>query len=241
VVDGVPDAGPLEINWAEIDQLVEKSNYRRALLTLTTYYRAELAEGQREQLIQWLDALAGKVIYSTEHWFDEQPYVVAPDDTLASISQAWNVPPQLVYNINRAKIPDPAKLVPGTELKVVQGPFRAELDVKSQELTVFCGGLYAGRFPVTIGGDLKWTSDVMQVQAKTESGMEYRDALGVVFAPDDPNNPLGSVCIDLGDGVVLHSARGSSADPRAKVQLSQEDAIDLFAILSPRSTVKILR
>ena len=47
----------------------------------------------------------------------------------------YNVPVQLLQKINGIENPD--VLLPGSELKVLRGPFEAEVDLQAQQLTVF--------------------------------------------------------------------------------------------------------
>ena len=75
--------------------------------------------------------------------------MVRRNESLDEIAERYNVPLELLQKING--IDNPEVLVPGTELKVVTGPFRANMDLPGQELTLFLNGLYAGRFPITIG------------------------------------------------------------------------------------------
>jgi len=108
----------LESAWTEVNRLV------------ADYYRQpNLSSAQSKQLHEWLDALAGKVIYSSEHHFQDTPYVIRSGETLNQIAGRWNVPAQVVYNINRQQIGDSATIVAGTELKVINGPFHAEVDL----------------------------------------------------------------------------------------------------------------
>jgi LysM repeat protein len=177
------------IDWQGISQLAANDRIREALEQLSLHYQAALPEDQRLQMLEWLDLLAGKVIYSTEHWLQAEPYVVQPNDTLESIASAWNVPPQLVYNINRSKIGDRSDLVPGTELKVVQGPFNAVVNLQRQELTLFLRDMYAGRFPIDLGQDGPGIEHgIFQVQQKLP-GREYQSADGQTIAAAAAENP----------------------------------------------------
>jgi len=90
--------------WEEVDQLVAADEYRRALGALSQHYGKKGLTGPQKQKLQgWLDALAGKVIYSTEHLFVKQPHIVQPGETLASISQKFKVPGEVIYNINQGQ------------------------------------------------------------------------------------------------------------------------------------------
>ena len=60
---------------------------------------------------------------------------------LAGIANAFGITPELLYNINQEKIPGPmADPTPGTELKVVTGPFRLRIEKQRGRATLFVGG-----------------------------------------------------------------------------------------------------
>ena len=86
-----------------------------------------------------------RVIYSREHWL-APPYVVTPGDTLETVAQQYQVPWQLLAKING--IDKPNGVIPGEKLKVVRGPFQAQLNRQRDTITLFADGLYAGRFKV---------------------------------------------------------------------------------------------
>ncbi len=99
-----------------------------------------------------LDALAGKVIYSDEHHLVPRPYVVGANESLVDIAGKWHVPAQLIYNVHQKALANPiTDIQPGTQLKMIPGPFHAEVDLQSKVMTMFLGDLYAGRFPIRVG------------------------------------------------------------------------------------------
>jgi lipoprotein-anchoring transpeptidase ErfK/SrfK len=137
--------------------------------------------------------------------------------------------------------------VVGESLKVVQGPFHAEIDRQANELTLFLGSNYAGRFQVFIGDDLPTTASNYEVIEIT-TGREFFDRkTGYRVAKDDPNNPYGAVWIGLrgdqvtaGHNVGIHVANGTES-PRGCIGVSETDARDLAIILTMGSTVKVIQ
>ncbi|MEX0819819.1 MAG: LysM peptidoglycan-binding domain-containing protein, partial [Pirellulaceae bacterium] len=128
---------------------IEAEDWHDALLKLSSYCNdPSLNSDEFSQLVDLLDPLAGKVIYSMEHLI-EPAYQSQPGDTLVNVADRYEVPRQLLANING--IQNPESSLDGRELKVVRGPFRAEISLSRSELTLFLGKLYAGRFAVTIG------------------------------------------------------------------------------------------
>ncbi len=225
--------------WSQARDLVERRKFAAALAELTVYYNSpELSAGERMQLQKTLDSLAGRVIYSTEHYLAE-PHTVRADETLMDVAKQYNVQWQLLQNINGIR--DPYVLIPKTQLKVMQGPFRAELDLQSSHLTLFVDKYYAGRFPVTIGREPMPAPGTYTVRDKRE-GKDYYPAGGRTIAAGHPANPYGRHWLDLGSEICIHGSaeRDVSADFGC-ISLSPIDAADVYGILSLGSTVTVRR
>lgn len=223
------------------EDLIARGNYRDALAELTTFYDApSLSPEEQQQLINWLDPLAGKVIYSSEHEL-ESPRIVRSGETLADIAYEHGVPEQLLNNINRAKINNPHVLRPGTELKVVRGPFEAHVSLSKGKLTLFLGELYAGHFPISLGRDPSPQPGTYYVK-QILKGREYVAVDGRSISADSPENPYGRWWIDLGSEISIHgSAANDNADGRGCISLSPVDIGDLAEILSQDSRIRIER
>lgn len=217
---------------------VAEQQYREALFLLSPYYeRKDITAEQRKVLLDLLDPLAGKVIYSREHLV-EPAYEVRRGERLAEIAQRYNVPWQLLANING--ISDPDGLLPGTKLKVVSGPFRAVVDLAGHELTLFVGPLYAGRFPITVGNDPAPRPGEYQVQSKLP-GRTYYAGDGRTIPAGAPENPYGHIWIDLGNDMCIHGSGRQGRPSEGCISLSPIDANDVFGILSRGSKVIIRR
>jgi lipoprotein-anchoring transpeptidase ErfK/SrfK len=231
------------------EQLVADGKFRDALLTLSPYYaHPDLAAAEQAQLMPWLDALAAKVIYSREHLL-AAPYEVRRNETLPDIAQKLQVPWMLLHSINREVVNDPQILVPGTQLKVVPGPFRADVSLTASEITLFLGEMYAGRFPFALGNEAPQPGGY-RVQDKL-TNRTYYAADGRTIPANDPGNPYGGAWIDLGHEVSIHGSPISSAAAQPAgsttaatlgcISLSPQDARDVFGILSVGSEVTIRR
>jgi lipoprotein-anchoring transpeptidase ErfK/SrfK len=210
-----------------------------ALATLSLFYNTPgLTEAERAAMLNRLDPLAAVVIYSRRHLL-EQPHRVGQAETLMEIASRYELPWQLLANIN--SIEDPITVLPGTELKVVRGPFRAEVDLQRNELTIFLGDLYAGRFPIAVGTTPAPEEGTFTVQDK-QSAQTFYDKDGTPIPPDDPRNPYGNVWLDLGKQLCIHGSPDKSEPSTAGcISLRGADANDLYAILSQGSTVTIRR
>jgi LysM repeat protein len=229
--------------WAEVDRLVAADQYRKALGALSQQYTKKGLTGPQQQKLQgWLDALAGKVIYSTEHHFVSRPYVVTPTDTLESIANQMKVPTEVIYNINRAQFSSSNEVRPGMELKVVNGPFHAEIDMKSKMMTLFVKNLYAGRFPVAVGISGDPNAGNFKVMAKSPNGFTWRDANGKEYPAGSPGNGYGPYWIGLTGSLCIHAVpSGTPHGHRGCIGMSEKDAKDVFGILSKDSQISIVR
>ncbi len=221
------------------DKQYKADQRKEALATLSLFYSTPgLSASDRDQLLSRLDPLAGEVIYSRRH-LTEQPHRVGHNETLMEIASRYEVPWQLLANING--IEDPVTVLPGTELKVVRGPFRAEVSLDASELTLFMGDLYAGRFPIAVGNDPAPKPGTYTVQDK-QNARTFYDASGSPVPANSPNNPYGSVWMDLGGQLSIHgSPDRTKPTTNGCVSLAGNLAEDLYGILSQGSSVTIRR
>ncbi len=212
---------------------------KEALATLSVFYDTpNISPTQRNELLKRLDPLARQVIYSKRHLL-EQPYRVARGEKLIDIAAKFEVPWQLLANINGLR--DPVTILPGTELKVVRGPFSAQVDLDQKELTLFLDDLYAGRFPIEIGNDPPPKPGTFMVQDK-QTDRTYYATQGAPIPAGDANNPYGGFWIDLGDQLCIHgSPNPTRPTDKGCISLAGDFADDLYGILSQGSSVTIRR
>jgi len=232
----------------QVSRELDAGRLAEAHMALSRCYRSPgLAPEQARPVRDLLDQLAGTVIYSRQNLL-EPPYMVRPGDTLQTIAEQFDVPPELIANINGIR--DPRGVQPGQELKVVRGPFHAVVHLNDYELTMMLGNLYAGRFPITIGRDQPNLEGTYVVTDKGV-GPTYYGPDGTTLVEHDPRNPLGSLWLGLGDpngrsaGIGIHGTNdprtiGRDA-PRGNIGLEQRDIQDVFGILSVGSRVVIQR
>ncbi len=215
---------------------IERGQLKEGLATLSVFYNApELTTEQRHDLLDLLDALASEVVFSRRH-FLAMVYVVAPGETLAEIAKRNDVPADILARINA--IDTKTQLPSGSKLKVVPGPFRAEVDLTRSELTVFLGDLYAGRYPVSFGSDPTPKPGTFQVVDKQQNKNYYGN--GVQIPATDPRNPYGGWWMDLGSDYCIHgSADGPTEGKLGCISLSPQDASDIFGMLGRGSPVTI--
>lgn len=227
--------------WQSVERNVQAGKFRAALAELSPYYNhPEITPEERKQVLDWLDALAGKVIYGPEHLLEE-PYRVQGRESLNEVADRYRIPAQLLRNVNSGAAPESGVLLPGTELKVIPGPFRAEINLAGSELTLYLGDLYAGRFPFTVGDETPQPGAYKVADKRTDK--DYYGKNGQVIPALDPNNPYGGVWIDLGRELSLHGspARENGSQTLGCISLSPRDAQDVFGILSLNAEVRIVR
>ena len=209
----------LDAAWPEIDAMVRKRNFSEALTELTSFYDSPVHASDKK-LLKWLDLLAAKVIYSPENLLRSRPYVVQPGDKIADLARRWKVPAQLIYNTNRQKIADPNNMRPGTQLKIIQGPFDAVVDSSNGLMTLFLQGMYAGRFDISGGNAIpQGDFQIVNKSVASKAGMPH--------------------WISLSNGTNIYGSDRSVQG--GDVGLSPNDAADVFAILSAASKVRVLR
>lgn len=219
-----------------------QEDFEGALRLLTKYYdHSLLIPEEHTNLLSYLDPLAGKVIYSTEHHLVEKHFV-RQNETLKSLSEKYKIPSELILNINRLSIANPNSLTPGTELKIVEGPFHVEISLSKKRLALFVQGLYAGNFPVRIGVEQPPKPGVYRVKTKSRLGKAYRDRNNQLIDARDPKNPYGDHYLDLGQNIAVHGSAqvSDSNDLRGSISLNSIDAEDVHNILTTDSIVKIV-
>jgi lipoprotein-anchoring transpeptidase ErfK/SrfK len=215
---------------------IEQGQHYEALLKLSFAYNAPgMSAEENQKLRRWLDPLAAKVIYSNEHLIGA-PYQVQAGETLQSIATKHSVPWQLLANINGLR--DPAAVQPGMSIKVVPGPFHADVDTANNTLTLFAGRLYAGQFAIIVNSGNAPKPGEYQVNDK-QPGHSFYAGNAQTLAPKDPQNPFGGVWIDLGDNISIHSTSSSpgQSERNGCISLAAKDANDLYGILSVGSNV----
>ncbi len=221
------------------DSQYAADQHAAALATLSLFYNTPgLSPSDREALLGRLDPLAASVIYSSNHLL-EQPHRVGSNETLMEIAARYEVPWQLLANINQ--IDDPVAILPGTELKVVRGPFRAEVELGRNELTIFLGDLYAGRFSIAVGSEPAPQAGTYTIQDK-QTARTFYDKNGSPVPPGDSRNPYGAVWMDLGKQLCIHgSPDAAKATNLGCISLRGDEAEDLYGILNQGSSITIRR
>jgi LysM repeat protein len=214
--------------------LLDQNRLADAHLELSEWFGdLRFSAAEDAQLTDLLDRLAGTVVYSRQHLL-ERPYEVQPGDTLERIADAYEIPWELLGNINGIR--DPRSVRPGDQLKVVKGPFNAYVSLSRFQLVLYLGNRYAGRFHIGVGKDNATREGEFVVLRKLTNPTYYGQP---VIDKDDPNNPLGEFALDLGDSIFIHGTNDPQsigrADSRGCIRLADRDIQDVFGILTAKT------
>ena len=213
--------------WIDAEMLVNNLQYAQALNVLSYFYGdRRLSLKEEEELLTWLDALAAKVLYSTEHHLFEA-YIVESTDTLSSIATAHGITEDLLYNINQTRFGNDGKLFAGLELKVIQGPVHAEMDVTGKTLTLFSGEAYAGRFELNFSPTTSFAAGSYTVLTRT-NGLTSGDSATSGYS------------IGLANGIEFTEIGTEGVPPNEGIGLAMNDMFDVYSILSKESVVTIV-
>lgn len=227
--------------WLAAQQQIQAGHLREALLALSVYYRStDISAAQHQQLLPVLDYLAGEVIYSQKHYM--QPvYAVGLNETITTIAHDHRIPVPLLLNING--IASGATVTPGTEIKVVRGPFRARVSLQENELTLFVGHLYAGRFSIDVANGQSTPVGTYTILDKQLDRI-FSTQGGTIIPGGHGSNPFGHHWMDLGGNISIHGSAANAQVPAAgtgSIGMNPVDAHDVFSILSAGSQVTIQR
>ena len=229
-----PSTTSIELIEDQVEQRVKDLKYADALLLLSQLYGSpDVPPDRARKITEFLDKLAAKVIYSREHLL-ENPYRVQPGDTLETIAERYHVPALVLARINGIDSRDWQNLPPGKELKVLKGPFSAEISTDRSELTMKLAGRYAGRFSIALSSDVSQASGIWRVGDKRAAtpGGNGTDKQWIQLSGERGNISMQGTSDAWG-------STGSGG--RNSIWLSDQDMDDVFGILSVGSNVIIQR
>jgi len=218
-------------------KLANDGKLKEALVSLTKYYHSpEISRKDYEDLLDILDALAREVIYSPRHLL-KPAYTTGASDKLESVAAQLKVTPELLKSINQ--LGDTQVLTQGQQLKVIEGPFRGEVNLTMGEMTIYLSDMYACRFPIAVGTDYDSKVGKFEV-AEKRTDRTYYGAGGKVVQSADPSNPYGGYWIDLGGNCIHGSPEMAATDLKSAgcISLAPIDAADAFIMLTLGSQVE---
>ena len=242
----------------EANNKINNGEILTALSRLSQFYNSpDFTPYETKQIHLLLIQLAGEVIYlHPEKYFNL--HTVQPGDTITSIAETYQIPWQLIAKINGIKAP--YHVNPGEQIKVIPGPFNAEVHLDKYELTLWLPikndinqSLYAGTFPIGLGSDCPRLQGDYIIDGKYINP-EYPKLSNnpTTFGPGDSNNPYGKrllvlACVNDPNHVKIgiHGTNNEQyirqSVPYGFICLGARDIDDLYDILSVGSRIKIER
>jgi LysM repeat protein len=122
-------------------------------------------------------------------------YTVRKGDTLVSIGRQFRVTDDLLAMINGLSSKD--RLMAGSRLKVVYGPFRAVVVKRDFRMDVLADHHLVRSFPVGLGVDGRTPTGRWIVRDKLANPGWTDPRTGEYYPPDAPDNPIGEYWIGL--------------------------------------------
>ncbi len=230
---------PFAVAKTEGLQLANSGKLREALELLSPYYESpDLGYDAHKDLVDLLDALTREVVYSDRHLI-LPAHTVSAQDTLQSLAEKHNINPELLAAIN--KMGNSTALIPNTKIKVLDGPFNAQVSLSRGELTVFLRKMYAGRFPVSISQKNRPPQARYEVVDR-RTDRSYYAANTSIIPSGNPTNPYGGFWISLGSEYSIHGSPEqvpTDLIDAGCISLAPIDAADVYRILSKSSAVDI--
>lgn len=219
-------------------QLAQQGKLADALELMSQYYESpELGYAEHTDLVDLLDALSREVIYSNRHILSSA-YAVTAQDSLESIAEKHRITPELLAAINQ--LGESQALVPSTMMKVLDGPFRAQISLSRGELTLFLRKMYAGRFPISISKINKPSLGNYEVIDRRKDRTFY--GANTVIPAGAPNNPFGKYWLSLGSNLAIHGSPEqvtSDLEGAGCMSLAPLDAADAYRILGKGAAVEV--
>ncbi|MCG6156791.1 L,D-transpeptidase family protein [Rubinisphaera margarita] len=192
---------------------------------------------QRAAIEDELMVLSHK-IYFTDAAHYLPPHTVQPNQHLETIAGQYDVSWQYLSSLNGVS---PEKLRAGQEIKIIQGPFDAVVELSQMRLTIHAHGYVVAHYPIGIGTNGSTPAGQFAVLNKQDNPTYYGPE-GVISC-DDPQNPLGEYWIDLGDSIGIHGTNDPSSIGKAAskgcIRMYDGDVAQVFDLLTTSSRVAI--
>jgi lipoprotein-anchoring transpeptidase ErfK/SrfK len=276
--DAGSDTGILPPPWESApEQLAQAQEARRKGLDLLA---ADNLIGAREQLSDALSsgllpevdtadcrtrltAIAEKVVFSRDIFPDDtraRKYVIKPGDKLVEIvkREQLDVPHEGIQRINKI---DPAKLIPGQTLKLIQGPFDVIITKHTYTLDLYNHGMFVKSYRIGLGQNGstptgRWiVSQGGRVRSAPWTPPPTAGQTGTLY-PGQPGYPLGKdglwIALQGADkrtemlsGFGIHGTNEPDSIGRDAslgcIRLGDNDIAELFAMLCDGKSQVLVR
>jgi len=238
----------MELVNATPSGIIEARDLLNEVLTMS------ITEDQRFFVKEQLTKLSRQWLFSKEIYPDDEhckTYKVKPGDLLSNIGKQYEVPYEIIMDIN--KIRSPQSLRAGEIIKVIQGPFHARIYRSKFTMDLYLKDTFVRSFAVGLG---KTGYDTPIGLWKVKPGGKMISPTwtdpdtGKTYEAEDPDYPLGSRWIGLegikGDaigrtGFAIHGTKDPSeigtAESRGCIRLHNGNAILVYNLLVPTSSL----
>lgn len=156
---------------------------------------------QRTELRRHLERIADEMIWSRETTAGDplvDLYVVKPGDKLGLIAKPYDIPFELILQVNG--LSDPTKIRANQKLKILRGPFNARVYKSDFRLDLYLQDTFVKSFRVGLGGDNPTPVGEWIVGSRMRNPTYFPSASARdkrVIPPNDPANPLGGFWVGL--------------------------------------------
>jgi hypothetical protein len=184
----------------------------RALLS-TSLRSRELSDTEAEQIRGTLAVLNNGMIFGPEVTPGDpftRLYEIKPGDALSQIANRQGVKTNWRFLQRINGITDPSRIRAGQRIKMVQGPFHAEIDKRAHRIDLWLGqgedAIFIRSLSVGLGEFDSTPQGAFRVRrgGKMMNPSWTNPRTGQRFAASDPNNPIGEFWIGL-DGIDPHN------------------------------------
>jgi lipoprotein-anchoring transpeptidase ErfK/SrfK/predicted negative regulator of RcsB-dependent stress response len=174
----------------------------------------------------------------------DQLYVLAPHDTIASISKRFKVSPDLLMRVNA--VTDPKRLTIGRRMKIPNLDLSIVVDKTDNTLTLLNKGKFFKRYRVRTGThDFQTPVGEYRIGHKVETPAWTHPGTRQHFGPGEPGNELGARWMGFqgNETLGIHEA----VDPRTVgtygsngcIGLAQHDILELYDLVRVGTPVTI--
>jgi len=180
-------------------------------LYLRALYHGDATETDRDELRPQIAGLNDSVLFSPTFYPTEpmtRMHKIVSGDRISTLPRRQNlsVDKDLLARINR--IADPNKIRLGQKIKLITGPFHAEVVKSAHRIDIYSGPRddptrwrYIRSFSVGLGNPEEQSAtpvgEFVVSQAKVTNPSWANPNTGERFEADDPNNPIGEFWIGL--------------------------------------------
>ncbi len=176
----------------------KRENLLEARTLLNKALRGNLPEHHEQSARKALRDLAERTIFSKAIIPADpivEDYVVKWGDNLAKIAKKFNVTEDLLAEINQ--LPNKDFIRKGQRLKVVHGPFHAQIEKSTHRMHLYLQETYVETFRVALGTNGGTPTGKWKVRDRLTNPSWVDPRTGQRWHADDPQNPIGEFWIGL--------------------------------------------